>query len=76
MITTSFTKILKKLVSTRNSKIIHPNSKLETQIKPGKFHRTKKAWNKTKETPPSSKFFKKKEDFIKRITANEPMKSY
>ena len=29
-------------MSSSNNKQIHPNSKLETQVKPGKFHKTKK----------------------------------
>ena len=57
-----------------NQRHIHPNSKLETQIKPGKFHRTKKAQNKRTVTSLSFTLFKSKEQFIKRITANEPMK--
>ena len=57
-----------------NQRHVHPNSKLETQIKPGKFHRTKKAQNKRTVTPLSFTLFKNKEEFIKRITANEPMK--
>ena len=57
-----------------NQRHIHPNSKLETQIKPSKFHRTKKAQNKRTESPLSFTLFQNKEEFIKRITAKEPMK--
>ena len=53
---------------------IRPNSTLETQSKPGKFHRTKKAQNKRTETPLSFTLFKNKGKFIKIITANEPTK--
>ena len=57
-----------------NQRHIHPNSKLETQIKPGKFQRTKKDQNKRTVTPLSFTLFNNKEEFIKRITANERMK--
>ena len=64
----------KQAMGNTNQCDIHPNSKLETQIKPGKFHRTKKAQNKRTERPLSFTLFKNKEEFIKIITANEPMK--
>ena len=47
---------------------------METQSKPGKFQRTKKAQNKRTETPLSFTLFKNKGKFIKIITANEPTK--
>ena len=65
----------KQAMGNTNQRHIRPNSKLETQIKPGKFHRTETAQNKKTETPLSSKLLKNKEEFIKRITANEPMKT-
>ena len=64
----------KQAMGNINQRHIHPNSKLETQIKPGKFHRTKKAQNKRTVIPLSITLFKIKEEFIKRITAKEPMK--
>ena len=64
----------KQAVGNINQHHIDPNSKLETNIKPGKFHRAKKAQNKRTETPLSFTLFKNKEELIKRITANEPMK--
>ena len=45
-------------MSNTNQRHVHPNSKLETQIKPGKFHRTKKAQNKGTVTPLSFTLFK------------------
>ena len=65
----------KRAMDITNQGHIHPNSKLETQIKPGKFHRTKKAQNKRTEAPLYFTLFKNKEEFIKRMTANEPDKS-
>ena len=64
----------KQAMGNTNQCHIHPNGKLETQIKPGKFQRTKKAQNKRTVIPLSITLFKNKEEFIKRITANEPMK--
>ena len=64
----------KQTMGNINQRHIHPNSKLETQIKPGKFHRTKKAQNKRTVTPLSFTLIKDKEEFIKRIIAHEPMK--
>ena len=64
----------KQAMGNINQRHIHPNSKLETQIKPSKFHRTKKAQNKRTESPLSFTLFQNKEEFIKRITAKEPMK--
>ena len=64
----------KQAMGNTNQRHIHPNSKLETQIKPGKFQRTKKDQNKRTVTPLSFTLFNNKEEFIKRITANERMK--
>ena len=64
----------KQAMGNINQRHIHPNSKLETQIKPSKFHWTKKAQNKRTESPLSFTLFQNKEEFIKRITAKEPMK--
>ena len=50
---------------------IHPNSKLETQLKSRKFHKTKKLRSKRKTA--SFNTFEEKETFVKKITSNKAM---
>ena len=57
----------KQAMGNTNQRHIHPNSKNS------KFHRKKKTQSKRTETPLSFTLFKNNEEFIKRITANEPV---
>ena len=51
-------------MSSFTDRQIHPNSKLETQLKPGKFHKTKKLRSKRKTA--SFNTFEEKEAFVKK----------
>ena len=58
-------------MSSFTDRQIHPNSKLETQLKPGKFHKTKTLRSKRKTA--SFNTFEEKEAFVKKITSNKAM---
>ena len=64
----------KQAMGNTNQRHIHLNSKSEAQIKCGKLHWTKKAQNMRAETPLFFTLSKNKEEFIKRITANEKVR--
>ena len=58
-------------MSSSINRRIHSNSKLELQVKSGKFHKNKKLQSKRKTT--SFNTFEEKEEFIKKITSSKAM---
>ena len=61
-------------MSSSNDKQIHPNSELETQVKLGKFYKTKKLQIQRKTA--SSTTFEEKEEFIKKIISSKAMPKF
>ena len=61
-------------MSSSADRQINPNSKLETQVKLGKFHKTKKFLSKRKTL--SFNTFEQKEAFLKKIASSKAMQKY
>ena len=60
-----------QLMSSFTDRHIYPNSKLETKLKPGKFHKAKKLLSKRKTALFNA--FEEKEAFVKKLHQNKAM---